>query len=111
MTAEQQLTQQLKKTGAFWSYSSESLSDLSDKLLIEECLRWGDVPEIIQLFSLFSVQTIQNVWEQQLIPDERIYPHNYYLAKIFFDIEKPDNYIKPLQKKYSRYERIKQFNA
>jgi len=96
----------LRQIGAFWSYDPQA--EITDGMLIEACLRWGDVPEIQTLFGLFPLPKIRQVWREQMLPDTRIYPHNYYLALIFFDIKNPKRYILPLQKKYNRYERIKQ---
>jgi len=101
------LTARLRTIGALWSYAP--VSDLPDPTLIEACLRWGDVAELKTLFRLFGKPRIRQIWREKLIPDERIYPHNYYLALIFFDIKNPQRYIRPLQKKLSRHERIKQF--
>jgi len=99
------LTHRLRQLGAFYSYAPDA--EINDNVLIEQCLRWGDVPEILQLFEMFNKQKIRKVWRETMIPDTRIYPHNYYLALIFFDIKNPKKYILPLQEKYSRYERIK----
>ncbi len=111
MSDKTKLIQQLKNQGAFWSYGEEGLQNLPDAVLIETTLKMGDVPEIQLLFKLFTIEAIKAVWHQKLIPNQRLYPHNYYLARIFFDIENPEAYIKPLQKQYSRYERIKNADA
>jgi len=99
----------LRQLGAFYSYASDA--EINDNVLIEQCLRWGDVPEIMQLFEWFTKQKIRKIWRENMIPDTRIYPHNYYLALIFFDIKNPKKYILPLQEKYSRYERIKKLTT
>lgn len=105
--AKLDLVEKLKKQGIFWSYSKESLKQIPDNVLIEEALRWGDVPELLELFRLFDKTEIKKIWCEKVIPDERIFRLNYYLAKIFFDIENPERYIKRIAKKNSRYERIK----
>jgi hypothetical protein len=101
----------LKALGALWSYSPDVLDSLPESLLIEEALRYGDVPEIKMIFSLYPLKLVRQIWREKLIPDQRIYGHNVYLASIFFNIENPKRYILPLQKKLSRYERIKKFTA
>lgn len=93
------LAYQLKDLGAFWSYSKDSLFNISDDLLIEETLRWGDVGEIKAIFQLFSKDKVKVVWENYLVPDRSIYPHNYYLALIFFNIEEPNKYLESIIKK------------
>lgn len=99
----------LRQLGAFWSYAPDA--EISDEVLIEEALRWGDVEELQTLFKMFSVKEIKRIWREKMLPDERIYRHNFYLAAIFFNIQNPKRYILPLQKKYSRYERIRQFTV
>lgn len=87
------LVEKLKKMGAFWSYSTDNLNNISDDLLIEEALKWGDVPEIKAVFKLFPKYKVQSVWEKYLLPDKNIYSHNYYLALIFFDISDPKTFL------------------
>ncbi len=99
----------LRQLGAFWSYAPDA--DIPDEVLIEEALRWGDVEELQALFKMFSGKEIKRVWREKMLPDERIYRHNFYLAAIFFNIQNPKRYILPLQKKYSRYGRLRQFTA
>jgi len=92
------LAYQLKNLGAFWSYSKDGLFNISDDLLIEEALRWGDVDEIKAIFQLFPKDKVKVVWENYLVPDRSIYPHNYYLALIFFNIEEPNKYLESIIK-------------
>ncbi len=101
------LINRLNKLGAFWSYDLNNTEKFSDNVLIEECLKWGDVIEINEVLRIFPIKKIKEVWKEKLIPDLRLYSHNYYLAIIFFDIKNPELYIKINSKKYSRYERIK----
>jgi hypothetical protein len=83
----------LKEMGAFWSYSVDNLSDMPDDLLIEEALKWGDIIEIKAIFQLFPKDKVQNIWEKYLVPDYSLYPHNYYLARIFFEIDNPNLFL------------------
>jgi hypothetical protein len=101
----------LKSLGALWSYSVDALKSMPENLLIEEALRYGDVPEIMMVFKLYPLKLVRQVWREKMIPDQRIYGHNVYLASIFFNIENPKRYILPLQKKLSRYERIRKLTA
>ncbi len=55
----EELRYNLKKRGAFWSYDKNKLKNISDNILIEECLKWGDVPEINSLFNLFPSNLIK----------------------------------------------------
>ena len=102
-----ELIKQMDSKGAFWSYDVSGSENVPDNILIEHALRWGDVPEILTLFKLFQKNKIKSVWETSLIPDKRIFPHNYYLARVFFDVDDAKTYILTLQKKNSRYEKLK----
>ncbi|MCS7028108.1 MAG: hypothetical protein NZ519_05025 [Bacteroidia bacterium] len=106
-TPKKQLIEKLCSIGAFWSYDLSSCI-VPDEVLIETALRWGDVEEISALFRIFPKTLVRKVWQEKLIPDIRLQAHNYYLARIFFNIQNPQRYIKSLQKKFSRYERIRQ---
>jgi len=106
-----ELIDKLKSQGSFWSYKIDNPGEVPDSILIEQTLRWGDVPEILVLFDIFPLQKIKSVWEMTMLPDKRIYPHNYYLARIFFKIGEPKKYILSLQKQNSRYERLKKFTS
>ena len=111
MYEKNELISELKIFGAFWSYDSEKLQKIPNSVLIEECLRYGDVQHILYLLKLFKTDIIVKVWEEKLIPDERIYSHNYYLACIFFNINSPKKYIEKIKKQNNRYDRIKKFDA
>ncbi len=108
-TAKPLLILRLRELGAFWSYAPEAI--ISDEVLIEEALRWGDVEELQTLFKIFAIKEIKKIWREKMLADERIYRHNFYLAAIFFNIQNPKRYILPLQKKYNRYERLRQFTT
>ena len=106
MNNKQQLIHQLKYQGAFWSYAEKALSNMPDVVLIEEALMMGDVSELLLLFKLFPPGKVKQVWHEKLLPDKQIYPHNYCLAKVFFNIKHPDQHIKRMQNRYSRFEQI-----
>lgn len=101
-----QLYEKLSNEGLFWSYN-KSAGYVGDELLIEHTLIYGETDDIKVLFENFSKEKLIDVWNRKLIPDERLYGLNYYLAVIWFDISEPIDYIKNLSKKYSRYERLK----
>ncbi len=95
---KEQIFSQLLVYQAFWSYDVHTLSDITDNILIEKTLLYGDVEEILLLFRVFTIQEIREVWRNSVIPDERFYPRNYYLAKIFL-ISKTPQGISSLYKK------------
>lgn len=105
MTAEA-LYRKLADEGIFWSYDKK-LDYIGDDLLIEHTLLYAEVSEIKDLFKIFDFAKIKDVWERKVVPDERHYGLNYYLALIWFDISEPKEYLQETAKKYSRYERLK----
>ncbi len=107
----QQLIRKLSAQGVFWSYKTDDYTRIPDEILIEHVLRWADVPDILALFNLFPKSKIQKIWEKSLIPDERIYGHNYYLGKVFFDIKDTAGHIAKFQKLNNRYERLKKLTS
>ncbi len=100
---------QLRAQNAFWSYVKDA--HIPDPILIEHTLRSGEPPQIIALFSLFEKSYVQEIWEQELIPDERIYRHNYYLARIFFGIPDTEAFLDDRKQKYSRFARLQQLTS
>ena len=98
---------QIDERGIFWSYDLKNPEKFPDSILIEHVLRWGDVPDILALFKLFDKDKIKKTWEKTMINDNRIYPHNYYLARVFFGVEEPETILR----KENRYERIKKLTS
>lgn len=96
----------LANEGLFWSYN-KSAGYVGDDLLIEHTLLYGETDDIAILFKNFTKDKIIDVWNRKVIPDERFYGLNYYLAVIWFGIDEPEEYLKNISKKYSRYERLK----
>lgn len=107
---KQELYDNLKTQGIFWSYDVEKIEYIGDNLLIEHTLIWGDVPDILNLFKVFTKEEIIDVWNRKIVPDERYFKLNIYLGYIFFDLENPYSYIEEISKKYSRYEKIRSIN-
>jgi len=101
-----QLYRKLRREGLFWSYN-RNIEYIGDELLIEHTLLYAEIDDMSKLFELFDFETIKSVWNKRIVPDERHYGLNYYLAMIWFDISNPVDYLKTNMVKYSRYERIK----
>lgn len=100
---KQQLFEQLKKEHAFWSYDPDSvaLSKISDDRLIALTMRYLDLPEIKQLFLIFSKRKIKSAWQQLLVPEgDYLYTLNRFFAWYYFNAKKPDSYLKSL---YTRH--------
>ncbi len=77
----------MKIKGLFWSYSQDIRYDVAkEALLIETVLKYADMDEIKLLFSLFGKRRVKHVWTGRIMNDSRFKKLNYFLARIFFDI-------------------------
>ncbi len=75
-----------KKKNLFWSYSkSITLKDISDEIMIETILKYGDIYELNSLFEVFLYEKIRLVWIKNMIFDIRFKKLNFYLSKMYFD--------------------------
>ena len=82
------LFEKMKTKNFFWSYSRDiSPDDINSEILEETVLKYGDVSDIKGLFSSFDKNYLKEVWVKRLIFDDRFKKLNFYLAKIFFDID------------------------
>lgn len=103
LSVKSNLLLKLKDEKAFWSYDQDSvtLSSITDEELIAQTMRYLDLPDIKQLFSIFSFKKIKNAWIRLLIPEgEYLSTLNRFFAWYYFKAKKPDSYIKSL---YTRY--------
>lgn len=102
-TVKHTLLEQLKQEYAFWSYEPESvnLDSVDDDQLIALTMRHLDLPEIKQLFSIFSLRKIKNAWKRLLVPEgEYLYTLNRFFAWYYFKAKNPDAYLKGLQTRH-----------
>ena len=99
---KQELFEYAKNKNLFWSYSKElQLSEVNDNLLIEKVLKYGDVSELKKLFLIFHKDLLIDVWGRFILFDEQFSKLNYYLSKLFFNID-----ISEIKKKYHKDKRI-----
>jgi hypothetical protein len=97
------LFEQLKEENAFWSYDSNSviLDNMCDEQLIALTLRFLDLAEIEQLFSIYSYKKIKDAWKKILVPEgEYLYTLNRFFAWYYFKAKNPDAYLKSLQTRH-----------
>jgi hypothetical protein len=97
------LFEQLKEENAFWSYAprSVSLDAIGDDQLIALTMRYLDLNEIKQLFSIYSYKKIKDAWKNILVPEgEYLYTLNRFFAWYYFKAKKPDAYLKSLQTRH-----------
>ncbi len=93
----------LKEEKAFWSYAEDSVNpeSIGDDSLIAYTMRYLDLPEIKQLFQIFSYKKIKNAWKKLLVPEgEYLYTLNRFFAWYYFKAVNPDAYLKSLQTRH-----------
>lgn len=97
------LLRQLKDERVFWSYAPEdiSLDKIEDSQLIALTMRYLDLSEIKQLFSIFSYRKVKDAWKRILVPEgEYLYTLNRFFAWYYFKAKRPDAYLKTLQTRH-----------
>jgi hypothetical protein len=97
------LLDKLRGENAFWSYSQESvgIATIHDDQLIAMSMRYLDLPEIGELFRIFSIKKIKEAWKRLLVPEgEYLYTLNRFFAWYYFDAKNPDAYLKNLQTRH-----------
>jgi hypothetical protein len=97
------LLEQLKEENAFWSYdpTTVTLDTMSDEQLIALTMRYLDLEEIKQLFSIFSYKKVKDAWKEILVPEgEYLYTLNRFFAWYYFKSKNPDVYLKSLQTRH-----------
>lgn len=97
------LLEHLKAENAFWSYAPESISieNIRDDQLIALTMRYLDLDDIKQLFSIFSFKKIKDSWKNLLVPEgDYLYTLNRFFAWYYFKAKNPDSYLKSLQTRH-----------
>ena len=88
------LWQQLEQSGYLWSYAKNPNS-IDDNLLIEKALLYLEFEDLHKLCELYPMKQIQRVWRERLVSQSDYYGIiNWLLAVMFFDIKKPEKYLK-----------------
>ncbi|MDE7438709.1 MAG: hypothetical protein K2M93_09530 [Muribaculaceae bacterium] len=103
LKVKENLLSKLKGEKAFWSYDQDSItiSNIQDDELIAQTMRYLDLPEIKQLFGIFSFRKIKKAWISRLIPEGKyLETLNRFFAWYYFKAKNPDSYIKSL---YTRH--------
>lgn len=91
---KQELIRKLIDGNRFWSNDTNNGQEIPDEILIEKSLVYLDIEDINQLFKLYSRRKIKKVWRNRLVIQGDYYKMlNRFLAWMYFDIKKPDQYI------------------
>lgn len=95
------LLEKLKAENCFWSYDPTSWDQATDDQLIEKTLIYLDLPEIDRLFALFDRKKVKQVWLRRMVPQgEYLYALNRFLAWYYFQVKRPDQYLKAQETRY-----------
>lgn len=98
---KKQLLAKLKQEHCLWSYTEDTVSNISDDILIEKTLLHLDLEDIDQLFKIYSFHKVKRVWLDHLIPQEEyLYTLNRFFAWYYFKVKNPDRYIKSMITRY-----------
>ena len=96
------LSQKLIQRNSFWSVKLPQ--EIPDDVLIEKTLIYLDLEDINQLFRLFSLKKIKQVWRSRLVTQgDYYYTLNKLLAWMYFGIKNPDRYIKTTITKHIKH--------
>ena len=97
LSVKSELLAKLKQEHCFWSFSEDSIKNISDEILIEKTMIYLDLEEIDQLFAIFPYKKIKKVWLEHLVPQEvYLYSLNRFFAWYYFNAKAPDRYIKSM---------------
>ena len=89
------LLKQLEDKGCLWSYASNENDSIDDDLLIEKALLYLEFEDLHRLCELYPIRYVKDVWRKRLVSQGEYYGIiNWLLAAMFFDIKKPDRYLK-----------------
>ena len=94
---KKQLLAKLKQEHCLWSYAEDTVSNISDDMLIEKTLQYLDLDDIDLLFQIYPYRKVKQVWLEHLVPQEEyLYALNRFLAWYYFKAKSPDTYIKSM---------------
>ncbi len=89
------LLKQLEDKGCLWSCAPQPEGKIDDELLIEKALLYLEFEDLHRLCELYPIRYVKDVWRKRLVSQGEYYGIiNWLLAAMFFDIKKPDRYLK-----------------
>jgi len=103
---KEKLYRKLLTVNAFWSFDMSNQKSIPDTVVITKTIVHLDIDEINLLFKVFPKNTIKKIWREELVIQGNYYKDiNRLMAWMYFDIKKPDQYIKTIITKH--YQKIK----
>ena len=92
---KQSLFKKLTRENAFWSYDMKGIGSVPDDVLIAQSLIYLDIDDINNLFLIYDKEKIKKVWREKIVIQGDYYNDlNLLLSWLYFDIKKPDAYLK-----------------
>jgi len=83
-----ELFNQLRDRGLFWSYAPDIKYDAEKStLLIDTVLKYADIIDINTVVSVFGIREVHKVWDACLKNDIRFKRLNYFLARVLFKLD------------------------
>jgi hypothetical protein len=96
-----ELTEQLLKANAFWSYTNISADKIPADELIEKTFIYLDLKDIAKLFELYTKDYIRKIWrEKMVIQGDYLFDLNVMIALYYFDIRQPEKYLKRVEREH-----------
>jgi hypothetical protein len=96
-----QLYLKLLEEHAFWSFDMSNQKKVPDTVLICKTIIHLDIEEINLLFKAFPKKYVMKIWREEIVIQGDYYRYlNRLIAYLYFDIKKPDQYIKTVITKH-----------
>ena len=96
-----ELSDQLLKANAFWSYANVSAENIPDDELIEKVFIYLDLKDIAKLFELYTRDYIKKVWrDKMVIQGDYLFNINVMIALYYFDIKQPERYLARVEREH-----------
>lgn len=78
----------VRDKGLLWSYSPTiEFSPDKQSLMIETILKYADIDDIKEVLKLYGKRVVVAVWNERIRTDIRFKKLNYFLARVFFDMD------------------------
>ncbi|MDY0190432.1 MAG: transposase [Desulfuromonas sp.] len=91
--AKHDLYHKIKQKGLLWSYDHDTEYDVQkSQLLVETVLKYSSLEDVEMVFRLYGHRFVKMVWQGRLLNDLRFKRLNYFLARVFFNMDVEANY-------------------
>jgi len=100
---KRELSQELTKEHKSWLWSYDIAKEdfiLSDHLIIEKYLLWGQKKDWARIKQAFDLELIKDVWLNNLVPSGMYEEKHRRIARYFFNISQPAKYLRDARDKH-----------